>query len=92
MSSLRRHDARACNDAEVIEVADIGEQIGPCPSGCGAILSIGLAPRPSNPRKSERVLMHPIPFCTYYGKVDPDAIIAEVVARAEAAGVDLVLA
>jgi hypothetical protein len=45
------------------------EVVGPCPS-CGAEL---LACRLKNPvtGRIERALMHPVPFCTYYGETDP---------------------
>jgi hypothetical protein len=56
-------------DAETI---DGGEVIGPCPS-CGADLSVALAKNPRTGRV-ERALMHPVPFCTYYGETHPDAI------------------
>lgn len=62
-------DAAGAGDAGAV---DDGDLLGPCPS-CGTDLHIG---RVENPRtgRVERVLMHPVPFCTYYGETDPDAI------------------
>lgn len=52
------------------------EVVGPCPS-CGAEL---LACRLKNPITGciERALMHPVPFCTYYGETDTDTIERDV--------------
>lgn len=79
MSERRVHglDKAGAGDAGAI---DNGDVIGPCPS-CGAELSEGRAQNPRTGRV-ERVLMHPVPFCTYYGETDPDAIERDV-ARAQ---------
>jgi hypothetical protein len=53
-----------------------GESIGPCPS-CGAELHAGRALNPHTGRV-ERAMMHPVPFCTYYGETDPAAIERDI--------------
>ena len=62
-------DAAGAGDAGPV---DDGDLLGPCPS-CGADLYVG---RVQNPRtgRVERALMHPVPFCTYYGETSPAAI------------------
>ena len=52
------------------------ELVGPCPS-CGADLHAGPAHNPHTGRV-ERALMHPVPFCTYYGETDPSEIERDV--------------
>jgi hypothetical protein len=55
---------------------DSGEVLGPCPS-CGAELHAGPVVDPRTGR-IERALMHPVPFCTYYGETDPDTIERDI--------------
>ena len=72
-------DAAGAGDAGPV---DDGDLLGPCPS-CGAELRVGPV---NNPRtgRVERALMHPVPFCTYYGDTDPDTIERDI-ARAQKA-------
>ena len=62
-------DKAGAGDAGAV---DSGDVLGPCPS-CTADLSVGQV---LNPRTGhvERALMHPVPFCTYYGETSPAAI------------------
>ena len=71
MSNKRVHglDAAGAGDAGAVDVGDV---LGPCPS-CGADLYVGHVEHPHTGRV-ERALMHPAPFCTYYGETDPDTI------------------
>ena len=62
-------DAAGAGDAGDVDVGDV---LGPCPS-CGADLYVGSVENPRTGRV-DRALMHPVPFCTYYGETDPDAI------------------
>ena len=75
MKDKRVHglDAAGAGDAGAVNV---GEVLGPCPS-CGADLYVG---RVQNPRtgRVERALMHPVPFCTYYGVTDPATIERDI--------------
>jgi hypothetical protein len=50
--------------------------LGPCPS-CAADLIVGHARDPRTGREG-RVILHPLPFCTYYGETDPAAIEHDV--------------
>jgi len=49
-----------------------GEVLGACPS-CGAELSVCTAVNPHSGR-TERGLLHPVPFCSYFGEVDASEI------------------
>jgi hypothetical protein len=70
-TSKRVHglDKAGGGDAGTIETEEV---LGPCPS-CGADLFIGYAEDPRTKRVL-RGLMHPVPFCTYYGETDPGEI------------------
>jgi hypothetical protein len=63
--------------ADAGDVGDVdGEVFGPCPS-CAAELLLARVENPITGRM-ERALMHPIPFCTYYGETDADKIERDV--------------
>ena len=66
-------DKAGGGDARAI---DSDEVLGPCPS-CAADLCVGRVANPSTGR-IERALMHPVPFCTYYGETDPAAIERDI--------------
>ena len=74
-SSKRIHglDKAGAGDAGAVESEYV---IGPCPS-CGADLFIGYAEDPRTKRVL-RGLMHPVPFCTYYGETDPRDIERDI--------------
>lgn len=65
------HDLDAAGAGDVGAVAE-GDVLGPCPS-CGAELRKTHVKHPHTGRL-ERALMHPVPFCAYYGETDPAAI------------------
>jgi hypothetical protein len=71
VSDKRIHglDKAGAGDAGAIEGGDV---LGPCPS-CGADLHVCQAENPRTGRV-ERAIMHPVPFCTYYGETDSEAI------------------
>ena len=71
----RRHDLNAASGGDVGAVED-GDLLGPCPS-CAAELRVGRALNPGTGRV-ERVIMHAVPFCTYFGETDPTAIERDV--------------
>jgi hypothetical protein len=71
----RLHGIEAAGAGSVGAVAD-GQIIGPCPS-CGAELRIGMAQNPVT-TFIERALMHPVPFCTYFGETAPEAIERDI--------------
>ncbi len=75
MSNKRPHGLNAAGAGDVGSIDD-GEVVGPCPS-CGAELRAGRARNPIT-RRVERALMHPVPFCTYYGETDPATIERDV--------------
>lgn len=68
MPSDRPHGYEAAGAGNVGGVMP-DEVVGPCPS-CGAEL---LACRLKNPVTGhiDRALLHPVPFCQYYGETDP---------------------
>ena len=53
-----------------------GELFGPCPS-CAAELRVTVLRNPNTGREG-RALMHPAPFCTYYGETSPEQIERDV--------------
>lgn len=71
----RKHDLSAAGAGDV-GVVDDGDLLGPCPS-CSADLHVGYAQNPRTKRVA-RMIMHPVPFCTYYGETDPATIEADV--------------
>lgn len=79
MNEKRIHDLRAAGAGDVGSVSG-GDVLGPCPS-CDAELLVVHVENP-NTRRVERGIMHPVPFCTYYGETDP-LIIERDVARAK---------
>lgn len=79
MNDKRIHGVNACGAGHAGNVAD-GEILGPCPS-CAAELRVARVEDPRTGRL-ESALLHPLPFCTYYGKTDPITIERDV-ARAK---------
>lgn len=73
----RKYGGEACG-AGTIEDVDMSENVdlGPCP-GCAAMLTVGEIPHPLTQRPA-RAVLHPLPFCNYYGATDPDQIEADV--------------
>lgn len=78
MNEKRIHDLRAAGAGDVGGVSG-GKVIGPCPS-CDAELSVAYVENPHTGRV-ERALMHPVPFCTYYGETD-STVIERAIERA----------
>ena len=66
-------DKTGAGDAGAVETNKV---LGPCPS-CKADLYVGPVQNPHTGRV-ERALMHPVPFCTYYGETDPDTIERDI--------------
>lgn len=52
------------------------DALGPCP-GCDADLTVSTAINPDTGKRA-RVLLHPMPFCHYYGATDPTKIEIDV--------------
>ncbi len=75
MSGKRIHNLDAAGGGDAGAVPD-GEVLGPCPS-CSADLRVSHARDPRTGRVG-RVIMHPVPFCTYYGETDPETIERDV--------------
>jgi len=71
----RKHSLSAAGAGDLGGV-DGGDLLGPCPS-CAAELRVGHAQNPHTGRVG-RVIMHPVPFCTYYGETDPTTIERDV--------------
>ena len=55
-----------------VGTVEVGDVLGSCP-GCGAELHVAEAQNPATGRMV-RGLLHPLPFCTYYGETDPREI------------------
>lgn len=71
----RVHGSEAAGAGDLGSV-QAGEVIGACPS-CGAALLAGTTTNPASGRV-ERGLLHPMPFCSYFGETDADEIEREV--------------
>lgn len=69
----RVHGSAAAGDAGSVED---GDMLGPCPS-CAAELRVGYAMNPSTGRPG-RMIIHEVPFCTYFGETDPTTIESDV--------------
>jgi hypothetical protein len=74
-SFKRVHGLEAAGAGDVGDV-DGGEVLGPCPS-CAADLLVVLVEHPRTGRV-ERAIIHPVPFCTYFGATDPVLIEREI--------------
>jgi hypothetical protein len=81
-SDKRVHGLEAAGAGDVGGVEG-GEALGPCPS-CTASLCVAFVKNPRTGRV-ERALIHPVPFCTYYGETDP-TVIEDAVARTRGHG------
>lgn len=77
--SKRVHASSAAGAGNLGAIHDTAS-LGPCPS-CGADLRIGTIKDPRTQRQAKG-LLHPMPFCTYFGETDPGEI-AEHIKRAE---------
>jgi hypothetical protein len=55
------------------------EQLGPCPS-CAAEICAAMVRNPHT-GKVGRAMLHPMPFCTYFGVTDPAEIETEIERR-----------
>jgi hypothetical protein len=71
----RKHGPAAAGAGDLGAIDD-GDLLGPCPS-CATALSVGHAKNPHTNRV-ERVIIHPMPFCSYYGETDPATIENDV--------------
>ena len=76
MTTDKRLHGLAAAAAGDVGGVDADEILGPCPS-CAAELRVGYVKNPSTGRV-ERALMHPVPFCTYYGETEPTTIEHDV--------------
>jgi hypothetical protein len=71
----RPHGLEAAGGGDAGDVA-AGDRLGSCPS-CGAELRTTLARDPTTGRV-ERAILHPIPFCSYFGETDPTTIECDI--------------
>ena len=76
MSADKRKHGLSAAGAGDLGAVDDGDLLGPCPS-CAAELRVSHAQNPHTGRV-ERVIIHPVPFCTYYGETDPATIERDV--------------
>lgn len=73
----RKHDISAAGAGD-LGVVPGGAVLGPCPS-CQAEIRSVMVPNP-NSGQVERALMHPVPFCSYFGETDSAKIEHEITA------------
>lgn len=72
-------EAAGAGDLGKIGELDAEEQVGPCPD-CGAEIREGSIVNP-NTGVRMRGLLHPVPFCTYFGETDAEEIRKEIERR-----------
>ena len=77
MKDKRIHGLEAASGGDLGGVDD-GMRIGPCPS-CGAELRACLARDPTG--RVERALVHPVPFCSYFGETSSEEIVRAIEER-----------
>lgn len=75
MSNERKHGPEAARAGDLGAVTT-DEVLGPCPS-CGAELHVGHAMDPRTQR-TQRTMLHPMPFCSYFGETDAHEIEREI--------------
>lgn len=73
--SKRIHGSDAAGAGELPPIP-VGEALGPCPS-CNAELCAVEAVNPNTGRPT-RALVHPIPFCTYFGETTSEVIEQDI--------------
>lgn len=56
---------------------DKGVVVGACPS-CGATISKGIVGNPDRDGAPTPMLMHPMPFCHYFGVTTPENIVIDM--------------
>lgn len=78
MSDRRIHGTSAAGAGQLDDFVE-GAVVGPCPS-CAVELRVGTALNPATSRV-ERILLHLIPFCTYYGETSPEDIMRAIEER-----------
>lgn len=71
MNAKRFHSLSAAGAGDLGPI-DAGDILGPCPS-CATELRVTSVENPRTGRTA-RALVHPVPFCAYYGATDPSAI------------------
>lgn len=77
--SVARNSGAACGAGFLGEV-NHGDEIGPCPS-CGAAISSSSAPNPNYGGQIETIVMHPIPFCDYFGATSAETMVHDMLLR-----------
>ncbi len=70
-----RHGSDACGAGDLGAVK-AGKDLGPCPS-CGSLLKLGTGVDPTD-GKVRDMLLHPMPFCDYFGASDPDVVMRDL--------------
>lgn len=78
MVEKRIHGSEKAGAGDLGQIDEVltGEVVGACPS-CHAALSIGsgVDPKTGKPASS---LLHPMPFCSYFGETEPEAILKAI--------------
>ena len=76
----RTHGNEAAGAGDLGQIDDSsGDDIGPCPS-CGATVRVTMLDDPRSGRQ-RRAILHPMPFCSYYGETAPDVMEEEIYRR-----------
>ena len=73
------HGPEACGAGDLETTVTKQESAGPCP-GCGSDLTRGTIDHPVTGRPAD-MLMHPMPFCDYFGETDAEQIERDLLAE-----------
>jgi hypothetical protein len=74
---MKRYSLEAAGAGDLGSVIFKAEDVGPCPS-CGATVSMTRAANPHNHGELTAALIHPVPFCHYFGITPSEAILAAI--------------
>lgn len=77
----RLHGVDACAAGDLVALSE-ADDLGPCPS-CGAMIATSNESNPHNGGQIEPTVIHPIPFCAYFGQTDADAIVHDMLVAAQ---------
>lgn len=77
MAASRPYGSESATGGPVDVDEGTAEELAPCPS-CGAMLATCTA-EPDGHR--ELAIMHPMPFCDYFGRTEPEVILDDLMRK-----------
>jgi hypothetical protein len=83
VSADRPHGVDACGAGDVDVDMQVAEELGPCPS-CAEMLMTSYEPHPGFDGQMLPTVIHPIPFCDYFGQTEADQIVSDMLNAGQA--------